>query len=166
MPRNWRFFATGRSCRGHTFALVNSDPSFAGAIAPIRSILVVDDDPSTLIAMRRVLEPQGYVVSVATAGHDAVRMLTREPADLVITDMLMPHGDGFELIIALHRNFPDIPIVAMSGGGHLGPEAYLGMARGFRVDGMLKKPVTRDELVLAIKAVENRRTIGTVRAQS
>jgi CheY-like chemotaxis protein len=132
----------------------------------IHSILVVDDDPSTLQAMKRVLEPMGYQVTVATAGHDAIRLLTREPADLVITDMLMPHGDGFELIIALHRNFPTLPVVAMSGGGHLGPEAYLGMARSFRVNGILKKPVTRDELLLAIKAVENRPTLGTVRSGS
>ncbi len=129
----------------------------------IRSILVVDDDLDTLKAMRRVLEPLGYLVSSATDGHEAIRMLTSDPSDLVITDMLMPHGDGFELIIALHREFPTLPVVAMSGGGHLGPEAYLGMARGFRIDGILRKPVTREELVVAIKAVENRPSLGTVR---
>jgi two-component system chemotaxis response regulator CheY len=146
--------------------LANSDSSPAGAAVAIRSILVVDNDPSTLIAMCRVLEAMGYLISVATAVHDAIRLLTRESADLVITDLLMPRGDGFELIIALHRNFPTIPVIAMSGGGHLYPEAYLEMARGFHIDGTLKKPVSRDELMLAITAVENRTTIGTVRSES
>ena len=136
----------------------------ATAPMPIRSILVVDDDLDTLTAMRRVLAHLGYVVAISTDGHDAIRKLTRDPADLLITDMLMPHGDGFELIIALHRNFPTLPVVAMSGGGHLGPEVYLGMARGFRIDGVLRKPVTRDELVLAIKAIENRPSLGVPQA--
>jgi CheY-like chemotaxis protein len=69
--------------------------------------------------------------------------------------MLMPHGDGFELITALHRDFPDLPVIAMSGGGHLAADTYLLMARGFRVNGVLRKPVTRDELTLAIQAVGN-----------
>jgi CheY-like chemotaxis protein len=121
----------------------------------IHSILVVDDNQDTLQVMRQVLESQGYAVSVADDGKKAIRVLLRDSADLVITDMLMPHGDGFELITALHRDFPALPVIAMSGGGHLAAETYLGLARGFRVNGILRKPVTRDELSLAIKAVEN-----------
>ena len=121
---------------------------------PIRSILVVDDNLDTLTVMREVLESQGYVVAVADDGKKAIRLLIRDSADLVITDMLMPHGDGFQLITALHRDFPEIPVIAMSGGGHLTADAYLSMARKFRVNGILRKPVTRDELMAAIKGAD------------
>lgn len=122
----------------------------------IRSILVVDDNLDTLKVMRQILESQGYAVAVAHDGKKAFRLLTRDYADLVITDMVMPHGDGFELITALHRDFPEVPVIAMSGGGQLAADTYLLMARGFRVNGVLRKPVRRDELMLAIQAVENR----------
>src|ERR1700691_169306 len=111
----------------------------------INSILVVDDDPETLKAMRQVLEPLGYAISIATDGHKAIQLLNQEAVDLVITDLLMPQGDGFELIAALRKNFPNTDIVAISGGGHVGADTYLMIARGFGVDVVLQKPVTRDK---------------------
>jgi CheY-like chemotaxis protein len=122
----------------------------------IRSILVVDDDPDTLKAMLQVLEPQGYAVSVAVGGQEAIRSLDRKPVDLVITDIVMPEGDGFELVTALRKNFPDTRVVAVSGGGNLSPDTYLVIARGFGVDAVLQKPVMHDELMTAIKGVERR----------
>jgi two-component system, cell cycle response regulator CpdR len=122
----------------------------------IRSILVVDDDPDTLKAMRQVLEPKGYAVTVAIGGQEALRSLGRKPVDLVITDIVMPDGDGFELVAALRKNFPDTRVVAVSGGGNLSPDTYLVIARGFGVDAVLQKPVMHDELITAIKGVETR----------
>jgi CheY-like chemotaxis protein len=122
----------------------------------IHSILIVEDDLDTLHAMRKILEPLGYAVSVAGGGRDALRLLNQETVDLVITDILMPDMDGFELIAALHQSFPATRVVAMSGGKNLSPDTYLLIARGFGVDGVLQKPITRDELVMAIKGSETR----------
>jgi DNA-binding response OmpR family regulator len=123
------------------------------------SILVVDDDPGVLEAIRQSLEPSGYAVFVAADGKEAIRFLSRETVDLVITDVLMPDMDGFELIKVLHRDYPAVRVVAMTGGGQLSADTYLRMAQGFRVDWLLKKPFARDELLMAIKAVEIRSSI-------
>jgi CheY-like chemotaxis protein len=125
----------------------------------IHSIIVVDDDLDTLNAMQQVLEPVGYAVMAATSGREALGLLNRKPADLLITDILMPDMDGFELIAAMRRTFPRMRIIAISGGRDLNPvsrETYLVIARGFGVDAVLQKPINRDELVTAIKGIENR----------
>jgi CheY-like chemotaxis protein len=122
----------------------------------IHSILVVDDETNVLEATRQLLESLGYTVSAAAGGRQALRILNQKTADLVITDLLMPEMDGFELITALHEKHPGIPIVAMSGGGNLSAEIYLKIAKGFRVDWLLKKPFARDELLTAVKVVEAR----------
>jgi DNA-binding response OmpR family regulator len=122
----------------------------------VHRILVVDDDQCTLEATRRVLTPSGYVVSVAVGGRDAVNSLERGAVDLVITDLLMPDGDGLDLISNVRKNFANTRIVAMSGGGRLDADDYLLMARGFGVDAVLKKPFTSDELLTAIKTIESR----------
>jgi CheY-like chemotaxis protein len=126
----------------------------------VRSILVVDDDEDTLEAMRRILKPFGYAVSFSFGGQDAIQLLSRETVDLVITDLLMPDGDGLELVDALRKNFANIRVVAMSGGGRVGggrvsADDCLSMAQRFGANGILLKPFTRDELLTAIE------TIGT-----
>jgi CheY-like chemotaxis protein len=126
----------------------------------IRSILVVDDDRTTLSAMNQMLRPLGYVVTFAVDGRDAIDSLNRESVDLVITDILMSDMDGFELIAALRKNFPDIPVVAISGGANLGADTYLMIAKGLGSAGVLRKPVTREELVLTINGIET----GSLRA--
>jgi CheY-like chemotaxis protein len=70
--------------------------------------------------------------------------------------------DGFELIAAVRKDFPAIPIVAISAGGSLGPETYLTIAKAFGADGVLQKPISRAELAIAISAIE----IGTLRSAS
>jgi CheY-like chemotaxis protein len=124
----------------------------------IESILVVDDDRTTLSAVQQALEPLGYAVSVATGGREALRSLNHGAVDLVITDILMLDMDGFELIAAVRKDFPAIPIVAISAGGSLGPETYLTIAKAFGADGVLQKPVSRAELAITISAIE----IGTL----
>ena len=124
----------------------------------VHSILVVDDDAGTLKVMRQVLEPLGYVVTVAGSGRQALRLLRQERVDLVVTDLLMPDGDGFELIASLSKDFADLHILAISGGGQVGADTYLTIARGLGVDVVLQKPIVREDLMMAIKAVEARTT--------
>jgi len=120
----------------------------------VRSILVVDDDQYTLEAMRRILKPPGYAVSFSFGGLDAINFLNHETVDLVITDILMPDGDGLALVNTLRKNFPNIRVVAMSGGGKVSASDYLLMARGFGASLVLRKPFSRDDLLTAIKTIE------------
>ena len=122
--------------------------------ADIHSILVVDDDPNILKLTQLCLKRLGYAVAVAPSGKEAIGFLRREAVDLVITDIVMPDMDGFELLGALGQKFPKLPVIAMSGGGQLSAGTYLKMAPGFHAAGTLYKPFNSDDLSKAIKAVE------------
>lgn len=79
-------------------------------------ILVIDDDESIRSLLRTVLELQGYDVVEAENGSEGLLCYQAEPADLVITDILMPVMDGVEMITELRRDFPCIKVIAISGG--------------------------------------------------
>lgn len=80
-------------------------------------VLVVDDDVTARAAMRRVLERSGYTVIVAEDGEDALRMLQRThvPVDLLITDVEMPGIQGDALATRVRGQWPDLPVLFVSG---------------------------------------------------
>jgi CheY-like chemotaxis protein len=117
-------------------------------------ILVVDDNAGVRTAARALLEAAGFQVVEAESGAAALRVLRSERADVVLTDIFMPDTDGIELLYQLRRESPDLPIVAMSGGG----KDVLAVARSFGAAGIVQKPLTRRKLVGAI-----RRAVGAPR---
>ena len=80
-------------------------------------ILIIDDEPNMRSMLRRMLHKAGHQVSEAGDGAEGIDSYERDPPDLVITDILMPKKEGIETIIALHRADPDLPVIAISGGG-------------------------------------------------
>lgn len=110
-------------------------------------ILLIEDHS----ALRRMLYfnliKAGYLVFEAIHGADGVRQLRANPVDLVITDMLMPEMDGVEAIQQLRQSFPNVKIIAISGGGLASPDYYLKIARKLGADKTLKKPFTFPELL-------------------
>ena len=94
-------------------------------------ILIIDDEVQILNMLRQMLEGEGYEVIDAPNGKEGIRRYRENPADLIITDILMPEKEGIETIQELKRDFPDIKIIAMSGGGRLDPKQYLSMAKSF-----------------------------------
>ena len=108
------------------------------------SILVVDDDESIRDLLRLHLSAAGYDVQVAQDAISAGYMVLRSPPDLIITDINMPHMDGFEFIAALKadRSLPKIPVIfltSMEDGDLRGKE--LGAV------GYITKPVRADRLL-------------------
>ena len=79
-------------------------------------ILVVDDDESTRECIAELLASQGYDVSTAEDGFDALLQLTKAPPDVVISDLNMPGMSGFELLPVVRRVLPRTLLIAMSGG--------------------------------------------------
>ena len=126
-------------------------------------LLIVDDEADVRSAMRRVLERAGYTVRVAANAEQALQALRSEPAEMMITDMIMPKENGAALITSVKEEFPAVRIVAISGGGNFWPQgykreaittsAYLAAASTAGADGVLAKPFEILELLDVIRGV-------------
>ncbi|MCF6186498.1 MAG: response regulator [Desulfobulbaceae bacterium] len=114
-------------------------------------ILVIDDDEQMRVLLRQVMEWIGYTVIDAENGRKGMQKQREEPVDLVITDLIMPEQEGLETITSLKREFPEVKIVAISGGGRIGPEAYLPAALELGADLVFSKPFDVKEFVTAVR---------------
>ena len=120
------------------------------------AILVIDDDASVREVVSEMLRLEGHEVIIAENGRDAVPLLSARHIDLVITDLIMPEKEGIETISEIRRTDSRIPIIAISGGGRLGPGDYLETARYIGADATLAKPFARQELLATIDALLER----------
>jgi len=114
-------------------------------------ILIIDDDAQIRELLTLFLEHSGYEVMTADDGGKAYTMMAVNPADIVITDILMPEHEGFETIRLLRKEYPGIGIIAISGGGHLPPHHYLEIAQRLGARHTFFKPVDRKTLLNAIQ---------------
>jgi len=114
-------------------------------------VLVIDDEEMVLDLLRTYLEGAGYQVETAARAAEAIHLFRVQPADAVITDILMPDLDGLELIRALRRECPKVRILAISGGGLQGPDVYLPTAHHLGALSTLAKPFTREQLLDAVQ---------------
>jgi YesN/AraC family two-component response regulator len=110
-------------------------------------ILLVDDEPFFNSALTEYLQINGFEVSSASNGNEAIRILNSvKKFDIVITDIIMPDKDGIELILYMKAKFPETKIIAISGGGRISPANYLYIASVFKVNGTILKPFSFHEL--------------------
>jgi len=114
-------------------------------------ILVIDDDDQMRTLLRQVMEWAGYEVVEAGDGREGMQKQRKQPVDLVITDLIMPEQEGLETISSLKKEYPGLKIIAISGGGRIGPEAYLPAAQELGADKVFSKPFDVRELAGAVK---------------
>lgn len=120
------------------------------------AILVIDDDASVREVVSEMLRLEGHEVTIAENGREAIPRLAAQHFDLVITDLIMPEKEGIETIAEIRRSNETIPIIAISGGGRLGPGDYLETARYIGADATLAKPFARQELLATIDGLLSR----------
>lgn len=123
-------------------------------------ILVVDDDKNTRLYFQAVLKDNGYTVTTATNGAEAMELLDREHIDLVVLDVMMPQMDGYELTKTLRECKNNLPILMVSAK-QLPADKNLGFAVG--TDDYMTKPVDQEEFLYRIKAILRRAKIATER---
>jgi DNA-binding NtrC family response regulator len=104
------------------------------------SILLIDDDEQLRSMLRRALLRTGYQVMEAGNGRQALNLLAEASVQAVVTDIIMPDMEGIELILELRRSRPELPIVAMSAGGRIGPDSYLYLAERSGATRTIAKP--------------------------
>jgi len=81
------------------------------------SILVVDDESMMRNLLERILSRDGYKVVSAEDGQDALRMLEREPVDIIISDLKMPRMNGFDLLKAVKQKYSGVAMIMMTAYG-------------------------------------------------
>ncbi len=110
-------------------------------------LLLVDDDPGLLKLLGMRLTSEGFRVTTAESGHEALRLLTKEKADLVISDLRMDEMDGMALFAEIQKQHPGMPVIILTAHGSI-PDAVAATQQG--VFSFLTKPVDRDALYSAI----------------
>ena len=119
-------------------------------------ICLIDDDHLIRDAAAISLRDRGYEVITASDGDEGVDLVRRERPDLVVTDVVMPKADGFEVLPRLRAEFPEMPIIVASGGGQKRSRLYLDLAVSFGADACLAKPFSEDELAETVERVWTR----------
>ncbi|MDQ6421194.1 response regulator transcription factor [Paenibacillus sp. LHD-117] len=112
-------------------------------------VLIADDDPHIRELVRVILQKEGYAVSEASDGLEAMKFIEAAPADMAIIDLMMPNMDGWELCRQL-REYNDMPVLMLTAKGELNDKL-----RGFHIgaDDYLVKPFDPAELAVRVKAL-------------
>ncbi|MGD0582178.1 MAG: response regulator [Bacteroidales bacterium] len=118
-------------------------------------ILVIDDEPSIVLMIKKMLEKAGHEVDMALNGLEGIELFEKYKPDLVISDIIMPQKEGLETIMMLRKNYPELKIIAISGGGRIGPEGYLPTAKLLGADMVFQKPLVQKEFLEAVAKLLN-----------
>ena len=118
-------------------------------------ILVIDDEPQVRNMLREILEDEGYEVVDAADGKEGLKVYRNEPTDLVITDLIMPEMEGLGIIRELQRDFPEVKIIAVSGGGRVVQKDYLQVAQKIGALHTFSKPIEINKLLTAVAELLN-----------
>ncbi|ARM30223.1 response regulator [Prosthecochloris sp. HL-130-GSB] len=111
-------------------------------------ILIIDDDKAIRKMLQDILTQDGYTVITADNGMQAEPELEKHPdIDIVITDIIMPEQEGIETIRKIREIRPLTKIIAISGGGKIGPANYLQLAHAIGAHATLQKPFGKKELL-------------------
>jgi CheY-like chemotaxis protein len=115
--------------------------------ATMSKVLIIDDDRMVRETIKIILESAGHAAFLAGNGREGLKIFTAAAPDIVITDILMPEKEGIETIAELRRLKPDLPIVAISGGGRVGNMNFLKAAESFGANHTLTKPFEPEEIL-------------------
>ena len=129
-------------------------------------IIVAEDEPDIRALSAKVLRQNGYEVLEANDGEEVLTLLGSSNADLIISDVMMPKMDGYEMVAALRQMHTNIPILLITA-----KDSFLDLQKGFLTgaDDYMTKPININEMVLRVQALlrrsqmnaEQRCVIGT-----
>ncbi|WP_020613693.1 response regulator [Sediminispirochaeta bajacaliforniensis] len=117
------------------------------------TILVIDDNDSYRAMLTMFLTEKEFMVIQADNGKSGWKLLHSQKPNLVILDIVMPDQEGIETLIQLRKVYPHLPVIAISGGGKIGPDNYLKLAKAFGADETFEKPVSNTVLLSAIRTL-------------
>ena len=113
-------------------------------------ILIVDDEAAVRLLIQLGLNRAGFETTTAPNGRSVLRICQEQSVALIITDVRMPDIDGIEMIAAVRREFQTLPIIAISGAGHL-----LGSATAVGASATMEKPMDLQRLLKTVRSLLN-----------
>ncbi len=116
-------------------------------------VLLVEDDELVRYALSELLEEAGHRVLARENGVKIIEFIECNPVDIVITDIVMPEVDGIEVLTMMRQTFPELPVVALSGGGRISGADYLQMADVIGAKRTIAKPVKPEVLLDTVAAL-------------
>lgn len=148
------------------------DTAPSGTETAPSTLLLVDDEPSILSALRRLFRPQGYRILMADSGAAALDIAEAEPVDLVISDMRMPHMDGAQFLQRMRGLQPDAVRILLTGYADI--QSTIAAINGGEIHRYIAKPWDDNDIVLVVREalsrrqleVRNRQLADTVRRQN
>ncbi len=117
------------------------------------TILIIDDDEQFNLMLKSALEIKGYNVETAHDGKEAKALYQNKTYDVIITDIIMPNIDGYEVILDLRRLGMSDRTIAVSGGGRTSAEDYLMTAQHFDAAATFNKPVDLQALRAKVEEI-------------
>ncbi|MDB5322256.1 MAG: hypothetical protein JWN40_3887 [Phycisphaerales bacterium] len=114
------------------------------------TVLLVDDDLAARASARQVLSGAGYAVEEALNGQRALQRILANPPDILITEILMPDGDGIELISAVTRARPEVRIIAVAAHRFFGGLDLIELASKLGAHATLDKPLKAEGLLATV----------------
>jgi len=117
------------------------------------SILLIEDDISMRTMIIDYFAKKNFLLSAASCGSEALRLIKEKRFDLVITDIIMDNQDGLEVIRVIKNSYPEIKVIAISGGGKLSAEIYLKIASLLGAISIFQKPFSMNDLFREISNI-------------
>ena len=103
--------------------------------------------------LKAMLEMDSHDVMTAENGEQALQCIQKRLPDVVILDIIMPEKEGFETIVELRHDYPNLKFIAISRGGSIGADSYLKLAKTLGAHLALEKPIRMKDLKAAIQQI-------------
>lgn len=116
-------------------------------------VLIIDDEADIRSVLKDMLGMSGYEVDTAENGKEAKELYDKNEYDVVITDIIMPEQDGFEVILDYRNKNQLDRIIAISGGGRTSSKDYLNIANHFGVSSIFSKPPNYKDLIAKVDEI-------------
>ncbi|MBN2706388.1 MAG: sigma-54-dependent Fis family transcriptional regulator, partial [Deltaproteobacteria bacterium] len=110
-----------------------------------KNILIIDDEPAIRQSMSDIFQDEGYSVSCAEDGENALSLLEKETPDLIFLDIWLPDSDGLKLLPGFKKEHPQVPIIMISGHGTIETAVHATKMGAFD---FIEKPLSLDKLVI------------------
>jgi DNA-binding NtrC family response regulator len=119
----------------------------------VTKVLLAEDNEAVRFALALALKKAGFDVSEAKNGNEVMDNDGLDDIDVVVTDILMPEKDGIELLMELRERAPDLPVIAISGGGRISSLNYLETASAMGAVAVFNKPFNEKFLIEKIESL-------------